>query len=162
MTESLHSIPTPRVYVDRARLQSNIAAMQSRASGAGIRLRPHAKTHKSPAIARLQIDAGAVGVCCAKLGEAEVFADAGIKDIRLPYPTNPMNANRVLTLQDRVRDAILEFMPARHQSAPRGRAGRADMEVGESQTLPVQPVEIRSLQHRVAMRRNIAVSLIVR
>ena len=107
MTESLHSIPTPRVYVDRARLQANISAMQARASGAGIRLRPHAKTHKSPAIARMQIDAGAVGVCCAKLGEAEVFADAGIKDIRLPYPTNPMNANRVLTLQDRVRLSIV-------------------------------------------------------
>ncbi len=107
MTESLHSIPTPRVYIDRARLQANISAMQARASGAGVRLRPHAKTHKSPAIARLQIDAGAVGVCCAKLGEAEVFADAGIKDIRLPYPTNPMNANRVLTLQDRVRLSIV-------------------------------------------------------
>ena len=107
MTESLHSIPTPRVYIDRARLQTNIAAMQARARDAGIRLRPHAKTHKSPKIARMQIDAGAVGVCCAKLGEAEVFADAGIKDIRLPYPTNPMNANRVLTLQDRVRLSIV-------------------------------------------------------
>ncbi|HYN10482.1 MAG TPA: alanine racemase [Vicinamibacterales bacterium] len=107
MTESLHSIPTPRVYIDRSRLQTNIAVMQSRASSAGIRLRPHAKTHKSPAIARMQIDAGAVGVCCAKLGEAEVFADAGINDIRLPYPTNPMNANRVLMLQDRVRLSIV-------------------------------------------------------
>ena len=107
MPDSLQSVPTPRVYVDRSRLQANIAAMQSRASGAGIRLRPHAKTHKSPAIARMQIDAGAVGVCCAKLGEAEVFAEAGIKDIRLPYPTNPINANRVLLLQDHVRLSIV-------------------------------------------------------
>lgn len=103
MTESLHSTPTPRVYIDRGRLQSNIAAMQSRASGAGIRLRPHAKTHKSPKIARMQIDAGAVGVCCAKVGEAEVFAAAGIEDVRLPYPTNPANADRVFALQDRIR-----------------------------------------------------------
>jgi D-serine deaminase-like pyridoxal phosphate-dependent protein len=103
MTESLHSIPTPRVYIDRARLQTNIAAMQARARDAGIRLRPHAKTHKSPKIARMQIDAGAVGVCCAKVGEAEVFAAAGIEDVRLPYPTNPANAERVFALQDRIR-----------------------------------------------------------
>ena len=62
----------------------------------GIRLRPHAKTHKSPDLARVQIARGAVGICCAKLGEAEVFADAGIADIRLPYPLNPVNADRVL------------------------------------------------------------------
>lgn len=103
MSDTLHSIPTPRVYVDRSRLQANIAAMQARAQGAGIRLRPHAKTHKSPKIARWQIDAGAVGVCCAKVGEAEVFAEAGIEDVRLPYPTNPVNAARVLALQDRIR-----------------------------------------------------------
>jgi D-serine deaminase-like pyridoxal phosphate-dependent protein len=103
MADSLHSVPTPRVYIDRRRLQSNVAAMQSRASGAGIRLRPHAKTHKSPTIARMQIDAGAVGVCCAKVGEAEIFAAAGIDDVRLPYPTNPVNADRVFALQDRIR-----------------------------------------------------------
>jgi D-serine deaminase-like pyridoxal phosphate-dependent protein len=103
MTESLHSIPTPRVYIDRARLQANISAMQARASGAGVRLRPHAKTHKSPKVAQMQIDAGAVGVCCAKVGEAEVFAAAGIEDVRLPYPTTPANADRVFALQDRIR-----------------------------------------------------------
>jgi D-serine deaminase-like pyridoxal phosphate-dependent protein len=103
MPDSLHSIPTPRVFVDRGRLRANIAAMQARASAAGVRLRPHAKTHKSPAIAKMQIDAGAVGICCAKVGEAEVFADAGITDVRLPYPTNPVNAKRVMALQDRIR-----------------------------------------------------------
>jgi D-serine deaminase-like pyridoxal phosphate-dependent protein len=103
MSDSLHSIPTPRVYIDRSRLQANIAAMQSRATSAGVRLRPHAKTHKSPKIARMQIDAGAVGVCCAKVGEAEIFADAGIADVRLPYPTNPGNAQRIMALQDRIR-----------------------------------------------------------
>ena len=73
---------------------NNIARVQALASAAGVRLRPHAKTHKSPVVARWQIDAGAVGICCAKLGEAEVFADAGITDIRLPYPVNPSNAPR--------------------------------------------------------------------
>lgn len=77
--------------------------MQSAVSERGLRLRPHAKTHKSPLIARQQIDRGAVGVCCAKLGEAEVFADAGITDIRVPYPLNPVNASRVFALAHRTR-----------------------------------------------------------
>src|SRR5687768_6750473 len=77
--------------------------MQEAASARGLQLRPHAKTHKSPALARLQIARGAVGICCAKLGEAEVFAAAGIEDIRLPYPINPVNADRVLALLDRTR-----------------------------------------------------------
>ena len=97
----LSTVPTPRAFIDRQRLQRNIAAMQDVASHAGVRLRPHAKTHKSPVIAKMQIDAGAVGVCCAKLGEAEVLADAGIRDIRLPYPINPANAPRVVALLDR-------------------------------------------------------------
>ncbi len=75
--------------------------MQAAASARGMRLRPHAKTHKSVALARLQVGRGAAGICCAKLGEAEVFADAGIEDIRLPYPLNPANADRVLALLDR-------------------------------------------------------------
>lgn len=97
----LFSIPTPRAFVDRSRLTNNIRKMQALATSAGVRLRPHAKTHKSPIIARMQIDAGAVGVCCAKLGEAEVMAAAGINDIRLPYPVNPSNATRVVALLDR-------------------------------------------------------------
>jgi D-serine deaminase-like pyridoxal phosphate-dependent protein len=54
-------------------------------------------------VARLQIEAGAAGICCAKLGEAEVFADAGVADIRLPYPLQPTNAARVLALQQKAR-----------------------------------------------------------
>jgi D-serine deaminase-like pyridoxal phosphate-dependent protein len=81
--------------------------MSAVASRAGVRLRPHAKTHKSPIIARWQLDAGAAGVCCAKLGEAEVFADAGIPDIRLPYPVHFSNADRVVSLLDRTKLSII-------------------------------------------------------
>jgi D-serine deaminase-like pyridoxal phosphate-dependent protein len=55
----------------------------------------------------MQIEAGAVGICCAKLGEAEVFADAGIADIRLPYPVNPINADRVIALLGKTRLSII-------------------------------------------------------
>lgn len=86
--------------------------MQSAADARGLRLRPHAKTHKSIQIARRQIEAGAVGICSAKLGEAEVFADAGIEDIRLPYPLNPVNAERVVDLLGRTRLSFVVDHPA--------------------------------------------------
>jgi D-serine deaminase-like pyridoxal phosphate-dependent protein len=100
--------------------------MQSLATKAGVRLRPHAKTHKSPVIARWQIEAGAVGICCAKVGEAEVFAKAGIADIRLPYPVHPSNADRVIALQDRTRLSIIvdDLDVARAWSAAMTAAGR--------------------------------------
>ena len=101
--------------------------MQSAASARGLRLRPHAKTHKSPHVARMQIERGAVGICCAKLGEAEVFADAGVRDIRLPYPLHPVNAARVLALAERVALSFIVDDPAvaRAWSDEATRAGRA-------------------------------------
>jgi D-serine deaminase-like pyridoxal phosphate-dependent protein len=99
----LSSLPTPSVVVDLDRVDRNIDRMQAAAAARRLRLRPHAKTHKSIALARQQIARGAVGVCCAKLGEAEVFAAAGIDDIRLPYPLNPVNAERVIGLAGRTR-----------------------------------------------------------
>jgi D-serine deaminase-like pyridoxal phosphate-dependent protein len=95
-------IPTPAVLVDAAKLKRNLERMQAGVNAHGKRLRPHAKTHKSPEIARMQITHGAVGICCAKLGEAEVFAEHGMTDIRLPYPLNPVNADRVFALADAV------------------------------------------------------------
>jgi D-serine deaminase-like pyridoxal phosphate-dependent protein len=103
----LADLPTPQVLIDRRRATANIDRVQALADAAGLRLRPHAKTHKSPIVARWQIDRGAVGICCAKLGEAEVFADAGIADIRLPYPVNPSNAARVVSLLDRAAISII-------------------------------------------------------
>jgi D-serine deaminase-like pyridoxal phosphate-dependent protein len=99
----LTEIPTPAVLVESSKLARNIARMQQAVDAEGKSLRPHAKTHKSPVIARMQLDAGAVGICCAKLGEAEIFADAGVDDIRLPYPLNPANADRVFALAGRIR-----------------------------------------------------------
>ena len=109
---TLSSLRTPAVLIDRARALRNLDRMQAAASARGIRLRPHAKTHKSPLIARWQLERGAVGICCAKLGEAEVMAEAGIADIRLPYPINPSNADRVIALLDRTRLSFIVDHPA--------------------------------------------------
>ena len=103
----LADLPTPQVLIDHRRVRRNIDRTQELAASASLALRPHAKTHKSPVIAKWQIDRGAVGICCAKLGEAEVFADAGIQNIRLPYPVNPANSPRVLALMSRATVSII-------------------------------------------------------
>jgi len=72
------SLNTPVLVIDLDALTRNIAAMAQFAAQKGLELRPHAKTHKSPDIARRQIEAGALGVCCAKIGEAEAMAENGV------------------------------------------------------------------------------------
>jgi D-serine deaminase-like pyridoxal phosphate-dependent protein len=119
-------LSTPAVLIESARLSRNLDRMQAAVTARGRRLRPHAKTHKSPLIAEMQIARGAVGICCAKLGEAEVFADAGITDIRVPYPLNPVNAERVLALANRVAFSFIvdDVGVARAWSDIARRAGR--------------------------------------
>ena len=108
---TLTDLHTPAVLVDRARALRNIDRMQAAATARGLRLRPHSKTHKSPVIAGWQIERGAVGICCAKIGEAEVFADAGVADIRIPYPINPAEADRVIALSARTHLSFIVDHP---------------------------------------------------
>ena len=76
---------TPAVVIDMDVVEKNIARVQALCDAAGIANRPHIKTHKSPMLARMQVAAGAKGVTCQKIGEAEVMADAGIDDILISY-----------------------------------------------------------------------------
>jgi D-serine deaminase-like pyridoxal phosphate-dependent protein len=80
-------IPTPAAVLDVDAFDRNVAKMAARAAAAGLALRPHAKSHKCAALARRQIEAGAVGVCCAKLAEAEALAAEGIGHILVTSPT---------------------------------------------------------------------------
>ena len=76
---------TPVAVIDMDRVERNIARVQKACDDAGVANRPHIKTHKSPMLAKLQVGAGARGITCQKLGEAEVMADAGIDDILISY-----------------------------------------------------------------------------
>jgi D-serine deaminase-like pyridoxal phosphate-dependent protein len=82
---SLQELDTPALCVDLDVLNNNIAVLQKTCDELGIALRVHTKSHKTPAIAHRQIEAGATGIVCQKLGEAEAMAAAGIEDILLPY-----------------------------------------------------------------------------
>ncbi|MEO8526966.1 MAG: DSD1 family PLP-dependent enzyme, partial [Caldimonas sp.] len=101
------AIDTPALVIDLDAMERNLAAMAAFARAYGVRLRPHAKMHKCAALARLQMAAGAVGVCVQKTSEAEALAAAGIDDI---YISNeviaPAKLARVAALARRVRLAI--------------------------------------------------------
>lgn len=74
-------IDTPALVIDLDAFERNVRRMADITKKAGVRLRPHAKTHKSPMIARIQMEHGAVGVCCQKVSEAEILAAGGVTDI---------------------------------------------------------------------------------
>ena len=82
----ISELDTPALLWDLDVVERNIAEMASRAAAAGVRLRPHTKTHKSTEIARMQLAAGASGVTVAKLGEAEVMVEAGFDDLLVAFP----------------------------------------------------------------------------
>jgi D-serine deaminase-like pyridoxal phosphate-dependent protein len=103
----IEDLPTPAVLVDLQVLERNIARMAERARSARVKLRPHAKTHKVIEVGRMQIGLGASGISLAKVGEAEVFAEAGFSDIFLAYPiVGGDRARRLLALVDRVSLAV--------------------------------------------------------
>lgn len=79
--DAVDTIDTPALVVDLDAMERNLAAMAAFARSHGMRLRPHAKMHKCAAIAKLQIAAGAVGVCVQKVGEAQALVEAGIGDV---------------------------------------------------------------------------------
>lgn len=103
------SVPeTPCLVVDEPLARENIARVQQGVNAAGCQLRPHIKTHKMPYFARLQLEAGAAGITCAKVSEAEVMADGGAEDIFLAYPmVGDFRIKRALALSRRVRRLIL-------------------------------------------------------
>jgi len=100
---SRRDLNTPVLALDLDALDRNITAMAAFAARHGVKLRPHAKTHKSPDIAKRQIAAGAIGLCCAKLGEAEALAEGGVTGglhITSPVVSPPAIA-RLIALNDR-------------------------------------------------------------
>ena len=107
MPQRVTDLPTPALIVDLDRVEANLRRGRAYAGAQGVDLRPHAKTHKSPRFAQAQIDAGAAGICVAKLGEAELMADAGVADIVVPNTViGPDKAARAVALAQRVRFAI--------------------------------------------------------
>lgn len=122
---------TPAVVIDLDKVEANIARLQAACDAAGVANRPHIKTHKSPELARLQVAAGARGITCQKLGEAEVMADGGLDDILISYNIlGEEKLGRLGALQRRVRMIVAADNPVTIAGLPKAAeiAGR-DLEV---------------------------------
>ena len=101
-------LATPALVLDIAAFDRNVAAMAEHCKRAGLKLRPHAKTHKSVTIGKRQIEAGAVGLCCAKLGEAEALADGGLDSLLITSPIVAAQAfTRLGALNARMKDLMV-------------------------------------------------------
>ena len=116
----ISELDTPALTCDLDIVERNIATYQAMLAGVGLAVRPHVKTHKVPAIAHKQIAAGAIGICCQKVTEAEVFVAAGIRDVMIAY--NIMGQPKLerltrLALQADIKVAVDSAYTARGISA---------------------------------------------
>jgi D-serine deaminase-like pyridoxal phosphate-dependent protein len=104
---SRRMLDTPALLVDRDALERNIAAMAAHARAVGVALRPHAKTHKSARIAQMQVAAGALGICCATLGEAEAMVAGGLPGVHVTSPqVTPAKLARLAALNARAAGGL--------------------------------------------------------
>jgi D-serine deaminase-like pyridoxal phosphate-dependent protein len=103
MTDDINSIHTPAFVVNEAVALRNISVFQAHCDKAGLALRPHIKTHKSVGFAKAQLAAGAIGITCQKVSEAEAMVADGIDDILITYNIlGPAKLKRLLALSDRL------------------------------------------------------------
>jgi D-serine deaminase-like pyridoxal phosphate-dependent protein len=102
-------LDTPALCVDLDKLDQNIAGMKAKLAGTGVATRPHAKTHKCPAIAKLQLAAGSIGVCAAKVSEAEALFENGVD--RILMTTSNVTANKIRRAM-KIRKANRNFIQA--------------------------------------------------
>jgi D-serine deaminase-like pyridoxal phosphate-dependent protein len=103
----INELETPVPVVDIDRMEANITRLQAYLDEHKIANRPHIKTHKIPAIAKMQMDGGAIGITCQKVSEAEVMADAGFDDIFLPYNIiGEAKLKRLMTLAARINISV--------------------------------------------------------
>ncbi len=140
-------IPTPALLLDLDRFERNLEKMASHVRRAGKHLRPHAKTHRCPEIARRQVAAGALGVACAKLGEAEVMAAAGVRGLLITTEiVTTSGIDRLMRLLGEAPDTLIVVDHADNVSDLARAAARArrtvnvlvDVDVGGRRT-GVQP-----------------------
>ncbi len=102
------ALNTPALVLDLDAFERNLTRMMDHCRSAGIGLRAHAKTHKSVEIARRQIEAGAVGICVAKLGEAEVMGQGGIQSVLITSPVVKEDGiRRLMILNDTINDLMV-------------------------------------------------------
>jgi D-serine deaminase-like pyridoxal phosphate-dependent protein len=155
---------TPAVAVDLDRVERNIKRLQAACDAAGVANRPHIKTHKSPVIAAMQRDAGAKGITCQKLGEAEVMAAAGFDDILISYNIlGEEKIARLAALMGKAEMTVCVDNPVSIDAAAdaAGRAGRplkvlVECDTGRKRAGVETPAEAVALARAIGERNGLA------
>ena len=155
---------TPALVIDVEALDRNIAEMANFAKAHKVNLRPHSKTHKSADIAKRQIAAGALGNCCAKLGEAEALAEAGIEGLHITSPVvTPQAIARLIELNGKMADLMVVVdHPANVEAlaAAAARAGKAlkviiDIDPGMHRTGVASPEAVVELARKIVTLKSL-------
>jgi len=149
---------TPAVVIDLDVVERNIARVQALCEAAGVSNRPHIKTHKSPVIAAMQRDAGASGITCQKIGEAEVMADAGQDDILIAYNIlGEEKLNRLGRLLERTKVTVAADNPTVVAGLPQAAAiaGR-DLDVVVECDTGRKRAGVETAAEAVALAKDIA------
>jgi 3-hydroxy-D-aspartate aldolase len=151
-------LSTPNLLLDLDALERNIAAMAAHTKAAGLKLRPHSKGAKSIQIARRQMAAGAVGICCSTLGEAEVIAGSGIEGVLITSPVvTPAMIERLVALNAKANDlmvvadeaANVDALAAAAQKAGKIQAVIVEFDVGQGRTGTISVEAATALAGRI-------------
>src|SRR5690349_6404397 len=122
---------TPALLLDLDAFEANLAAMAARVRNLGLNLRPHAKAHKSGTIGRKQVEAGAIGISCANLDEAEAMARGGVESVLVTSPVvSAPGLDRLTALAGRVREVLVVADHPINVEALAARAAEADVTLG--------------------------------
>ncbi len=161
---SRRSLNTPALVLDLEMLDRNIAEMAKFAAAHNVKLRPHSKTHKSADIARRQIAAGALGVCCAKLGEAEALGEQGISGLHITSPVvTPQAIDRLMALSGKVEGLMVVVDHPANVAALDAAAAKAgkkltviiDIDPGLHRTGVATPDGVVDLVRKVVASKNL-------
>src|SRR5947209_15430122 len=155
---------TPAAVIDMDRVERNIARIQAACDAAGVANRPHIKTHKSPVLAKLQVAAGARGITCQKIGEAEVMVDGGLDDILISYNLlgeEKMNRLGALAARAKITVAADNSVVVADLPKAAARAGRpvavvVECDTGRKRAGVETPAEAIALAREIAGSQGLA------
>ena len=155
---------TPCAVIDMDKVERNIARVQAACDAAGVSNRPHIKTHKSPMLAKMQIEAGAKGITCQKLGEAEIMADAGINDILISYNLiGDEKMARLAALQAKANmtvaadnEVVIASLPKAAEISGRPLSVVVECDTGRKRAGVETPAEAIALARQIASRKGLS------
>src|SRR5215472_2154365 len=166
--QSVMEVPTPALLIDLDVFESNMAAMRDACAARSRNYRPHGKAHKSPVIAKKQLEYGAQGQCAAKLGEAEVLVNGGIRDVLITAPVvGPRKIQRLLALQaitpdvKVVVDSLENIKDLSAASAAKNRKLKVliDVNVGQNRTGIDTPQEAADLARQIDREKGLELAV---